>query len=181
MKNKKKKHTIEPKINPETNKKILTCEIVKNDLKNQKSSFFTYILYLLGIAIAIALGYFLLWAFYLFVVNCLIQIVKTFRTNRNRKSLAHQVLSVPCIEKNTGKDDDRPNELRLWFRNIKGDLHVAVVVEKEDYDATQLGDLFHIVFVPKEDVPCLWYRDSEWELDRSTWPQKDKNEETNAE
>ena len=103
-------------IDPESGRRILTRQVVEAELKREKPTAWTYIGLVIGIGIAIALGYFLFWMFYLFVVNCLIGIKDAVVTNRKLINWQQNyVLERPCIEKRRIPRDDDPDLLQLWF------------------------------------------------------------------
>ena len=151
-------------------KRKLTYQMVTDALCKQRNSFCSYLVVIAVMGLAIVLGTFVFPVFYLFIVNCIISLVKMTSNDIKRKDLHHDVIDRPCIEKRRVETDNEPDVWQLWFNNKDGDLNVAVVVEKNDYDVTELGECFYLVFSKNETIPCLWYRKKEWELDQSSWP-----------
>ncbi len=155
-------HTAQPK-------QILSRELVLQALRKQRNSVFSYLSMIAGLGIAVALGTFVFPLFYLFIVNCLIELKKMISIDLSRKKLQHHVILRPCEEKEIVEQDSGPDVLKLWFLNREGDLSVAVTVDREFYNQTQIGEEFYLVFAGEEKPPCLWYRKSQWELDESSW------------
>lgn len=85
--------------------------------------------------------------------------------------MQYYTIERPCIDKKLAEYDESPDEWQLWFHNKEGDWRVAVSVDKEFYDTTEIGDEFYLVFANDERTPCLWYRKSEWELVTDGWKQ----------
>lgn len=150
-------------------KLLLTRQMVENTLCKQKNTFWSYLGVIAGIFLSIILGAFVFPMFYLFIVNCIISLKKMISTDINRKDLQYYVIDRPCIEKKVAEHDESPDELQLWFLNKDEDLYVAVSVEKDYYDATELGEGFYLVFAAAEKLPCLWYRKKEWDLAPGDW------------
>ncbi len=154
---------------PDPPKQILTRDMVENALRKQRNSVLSYLAAVAGIGISVALGAFVFPPFYLFIVNCLLELKKMITADLARKNLHHHVITRPCVEKKIAERESDPDQPQLWFYNRDGDWIVAVNVDEDFYNATQLDEKFHLVFAEKEKTPCLWYRASEWELDESSW------------
>lgn len=150
-------------------KQILSQELVLQALRKQRNSIFAYLSMIAGLGIAVALGTFVFPLFYLFIVNCLIELKKMISIDLSRRKLQHHVILRPCEEKEIVEQENGPDVQQLWFLNRKGDLLVAVTVDREFYNQTQIGEEFYLVFAGEEKFPCLWYRKSQWELDESSW------------
>jgi len=156
-------------VDPVSGKKILTRQIAEKDIKKGKPTMFTYIGILLMIGVAIVLGKYVLWAFYLFVVNGLIGIKDSIVTNRKlRNWRQNYVLECPCVEKRVTPLDENPDLLQLWFSK-NAEWNVAVPVQQEEFDATQEGDMFYLVCVPDDNPPWAWYNCKDWILDPTGW------------
>lgn len=159
-------------------KKVLTAMIVRKDFRKQKSSLLEYLCELIKVGAVVAFAHFVNPACYLFLLPFPIFLIKMIRKDLRRHKLQYYVIERPCIEKKLAHYDEDPDEWQLWFHNREGDWRVAVSVDKEFYDATEVGEEFYLVFAHGERTPCLWYRKSEWELVADSWKQdtKESNE-----
>lgn len=143
-------------------KNRLTNAVINKELHNQKHSIWEYLgqLALLGLMfLVLALGR---PGIMLCSIPWTINVVRMIRDDIRRSKLEYYVLDRPCIEKKFVQGDDNPDEWQLWFENMNGDYNVAISVEKDFHDATEIGEEFYIVFLIKDKVPCLCYRKSEW-------------------
>lgn len=153
-------------------KKALTSAVVNNVFRKQKSSLWEYFGIFAWIVAIAAFSHFFNPACYLCLIPYPFILIKDIRKDIRRHKMQYYAIERPCIEKKLAQHDEDPDEWQLWFYNKEGDWTVAVSVDKEYYDATEVGEEFYLVFAYNECTPCLWYRKSEWELDESSWPQK---------
>ena len=146
-------------------KKLLNTAVLNREFRAQKNSLFTYLGSLAWFAAIFAFSYYLNPACFLCLIPLPFMLIKEVKKDRRRRKLKYYVITRPCIDKRLAEYDDSPDEWQLWFLNAKGDWNVAATVEKEFYDASEIGETFHLVFAEDEKLPCLWYRASEWTLD----------------
>lgn len=166
MKSSKKK--TEAVILPD-GKKELTQTVIKNDFFQQKNSFLYYFLEVLWIGAIFAFSYFLSPACFLCLIPAVLLFIKEIRKDIRRRKLKFYVIERPCIKKDIYESNEDPDSYRLWFLNKEEDYNVSVTVEKEYYDATEIGDEFYVTFSVGEKLPCLWYRKSEWKLNENSF------------
>lgn len=145
-------------------KKALTVEVLNNAFRKQKSSLLEYLLELVWVGAIVAFSHFFNPACYLCLIPFPFALIKSIRKDIRRRKLQYYVIDRPCIEKKISESDENPDEYELWFYNKEGDWTVAATVEKDYYDATEIGEEFYLVFANDERTPCLWYKKSEWEL-----------------
>lgn len=150
-------------------KKALTSMVVNNAFRKQKSSLLEYLLELIWAGVIVAFSHFFNPACYLCLIPFPLILIKSIRKDIKRSRLQYYGIERPCIEKKLAQYDDEPDEWQLWFYNKAWDWRVAVSVNEECYDATEVGEEFYLIFAHGERVPCLWYRKSEWELDADSW------------
>jgi len=157
------KATMEVTILP-NGKKALTNSVVDNAFRKQKSSLLEYFLGLVWVGAIVAFSHFFNPACYLCLIPFPFVLIKSIQKDIRRRKLQYYVIDRPCIEKKIAESDENPDEYQLWFYNREGDWTVAATVEKNYYDATEIGEEFYLVFANGDRTPCLWYRKSEWEL-----------------
>lgn len=143
-------------------KKKLTNTVIDKDLKNQKNTVWAYLgqLLLLGLMILVAaLGrpFILLCA-----IPWALTLIGMIRHDIRRKKLQYRVLERACEEKKFVEDDEAPDRWQLWFKNGDGQLLVALEVTSDFYNATEIGEVFYVVFLVNDKLPALCYRISEW-------------------
>ena len=156
----KKKNKIEVLPN---GKKALTAAVMNSDFKGQKNPLWSYLLALVWFAAIVAFSYYFNPVCYLCCIPMPFMLIKEIKKDIRRRKLKYYSIERPCIEKKLYERDEDPDEWQLWFNNREGDWNVAATVDKEYYDATEVGDEFYLVFAENERTPCLWYRKSEWE------------------
>ncbi|MBR4282855.1 MAG: hypothetical protein IKT35_03985 [Clostridia bacterium] len=147
---------------PNDPKKHLTNAVINKDIHNQKHSFWEYLgeAFLFGLMfVVVALGRPLIL---ILGIPLLISLILMIRDDIRRSKLKYYVIERKCLEKKFVEGDDSPDAWRLWFQNKKGNLYVAIDVEKSFYDATEIGEEFYVVFLEKDKTPCLCYKKSEW-------------------
>lgn len=149
-------------------KKALTVEVLNNAFRKQKSSLLEYFLELVWVGAIVAFSHFFNPACYLCLIPFPFALIKSIQKDIRRRKLQYYVIDRPCIEKKISESDEKPDEYELWFYNREGDWTVAATVEKDYYDATEIGEEFYLVFANGKRTPCLWYRKSEWELVEET-------------
>ena len=152
-------------------KKALTSTVINDAFHSQKSSLLEYLIELAWIGAIVAFSHFFNPACYLCLIPFPFVLLKSIRKDIRRRKLQYYGIERPCIDKKLAQYDEDPDEWQLWFYNKEGDWKVAVSVDKEFYDATEIGDEFYLVFGNDERIPCLWYRKSEWELVADGWKQ----------
>lgn len=162
MKRRSKKFT--PVLLPD-GKMSLTKAKVEHDVGNTRNSFGDYFAHFIKIGLTIAFSVFLNPVCYICAAVLVWFLIKDIIQDIRRSKMAYYGIERPCIEKKVVEDDEQPDRYQLWFDNKDGDYFVAATVEKEYFDATEVGDDFYLVFFQSERTPCLWYRKSEWELD----------------
>lgn len=162
------KSTTEITILP-NGKKELSKSVVDNAFRKQKSSLLEYLCQFAWIGAIVAFSHFFNPACYLCLIPFPFVLIKSIRKDIRRRKMQYYAIERPCIDKNFAEYDESPDEWQLWFYNKEGDWKVAVSVDKEFYDATEIGDEFYLVFAKDERIPCLWYRKSEWEMVEGTW------------
>ena len=145
-------------------KKALTSAVIDGAFGSQKSSFLEYLFTLAWIGVIVAFSHFFNPACYLCLIPFPFTLIKSIKKDIRRKNLRYYVIERPCIDKKLAEYDESPDEWHLWFNNKDEDWKVAASVDKEFYDATEIGEDFYLVFAHDERIPCLWYRKSEWEL-----------------
>ena len=145
-------------------KKALTSAVVNEAFRSQKTSLAEYLAELIKVGVIVAFAYFLNPVCFLFLIPFPFYIMGKIRKDIRRYKKEYYMIERPCIDKKIAEDDESPDEWQLWFYNREGDWIVAASVDKEYYDATEIGEEFYLVFAKDERTPCLWYRKSEWEL-----------------
>lgn len=149
-------------VRVEQPKNKLTNAVINKALHNQRHSVWEYLGELLWFGlmlVLLALGRPLIM---IFSIPWAINIVIMIKDDIRRSKLRYYVLERPCIEKKFVEDDDKPDEWQLWFENMNRDLKVAISVERDFHDSTEVGEEFYIVFLLNDKIPCLCYRKSEW-------------------
>lgn len=162
-KNRKSKKVTAVKVNGVT-KKLLTKNIVEQNIKATKNSFWEYFFQIFWIAVAIALiaiggvGAVLLLPFMAY------RLIKTIVSDIKKSVSKYQVYERICTEKDIYTDEDgNVNYYRLWFLD-KTTLYIRPWLVSEDvFMKTQLDEEFYVVFLEKESAPCTAFRKSEWE------------------
>ncbi|MBQ7328914.1 MAG: hypothetical protein IJX01_03305 [Oscillospiraceae bacterium] len=145
-------------------KKALTKSVVDNAFRKQKNSLWAYLGNFAWVGAIVAFSHFFNPACYLCLIPYPFILIKDIRKDIRRCKLQYYGIERPCIDKKLAEYDESPDEWQLWFYNKEGDWKVAVSVDKEFYDATEIGEEFYLVFARGERTPCLWYRKSEWEM-----------------
>ena len=145
-------------------KKALTMSVVDDALKKKKTTLWGYLGMLAWVVAIAAFSYFLNPACFLCLIPYPFVLIKTIRRDIRLHGLKYYGIERPCIEKIRVENDEGPDDWQLWFYNKDADYKVAASVEKEYYDATEIGEEFYLVFIKDETPPCLWYRKSEWEF-----------------
>lgn len=151
----------------EKTKKELTDDIIKNELSQQKSGAFVYILSIILLAFftfaSLYLGGFYTVFSLITLSILLIETIQLIKNDKRSKQAKYYVLNRHCVKK-TIKEDDGTREYRLWFANRSEDLIVAIEVTRDFYFTTKENELFYVVFLEKEKTPRLCYRKSEWTI-----------------
>ena len=150
-------------------KKVLSSAVVNDAFRKQKSSLLEYLIELAWIAAIVAFSHYFNPACYLCLIPFPFVLIKSINKDIKRSKLQYYGIERPCIDKKLAQYDESPDEWQLWFYNKEGDWQVAATVEKEFYDATEIGDEFYLIFAHGERTPALCYRKSEWELDTDSW------------
>ncbi|MBQ6832538.1 MAG: hypothetical protein IJO28_07900 [Oscillospiraceae bacterium] len=150
-------------------KKELSKSVVDIAFRKQKASLLEYLIELVWIGAIIAFSHFFNPACYLFLIVYPFTFTQRIIKDIKRHKLQYYAIERPCVEKKRSQRDEAPDKWQLWFYNKKGDWKVAVSVDKEFYDATEVGEDFYLVFAKGERIPCLWYRKREWELAADSW------------
>ncbi len=142
-------------------KKKLTNAVIEKDLTAQKHSAWSFV-FQGGLFLAMFILSYWRPGILLLSIPLVITVIRMIRDNTKRTTPKYYLLERKCIEKKIAENDDGPDYNQLWFENYNGTLRVALVVEKEFYDKTTIGEDFYIVFLVKDKTPCLCYRKSEW-------------------
>ena len=150
-------------------KKALTPTVVDHAFRKQKGSLWEYLRVFAWVGVIVAFSHFFNPACYLCLIPFPFALIKSIKKDATRRKLQYYGIKRPCIDKKLAQYDESPDEWRLWFYNKEGDWKVSIPVEKEFYDATEVGEEFYLVFAHGERSPCLLYRTSEWELVSKGW------------
>lgn len=144
--------------------KELTMAQIQKDLKGKKHSIGEYLGQLVLVAITagiISLGAAGAVIFYFAIA---INVLRMILHDLKHRKPSFYILERACLEKKQVEQDEGPDEWQLWFSNADGSLWVAIRVEKEFYDQTQVGEEFYVVFLQQGKYPSLVYRKSQWLL-----------------
>lgn len=143
-------------------KKKLTDAVIQADLQKQKHTAVDYIKQALLLGLMLLVLYLGRPAIMIFSIPWAINVYKMLRYDKKRSERRYWVVERLCEEKEFVEGDENPDQWRLWFSSMTEEKLVALQVQKDFYDATELEEAFFIVFLQGEKIPCLCYRKSEW-------------------
>lgn len=153
-------------IRKETNpaKQKLTTAMIDQQLQTQKHSGMEYLFYILLLLIILVAFVFETFEALLAIIPWCITFFSMTRHDSKRNKLQYDILERACIEKTIADNEDSPDECLLWFESVTGESTVAITVDRDFYDETELQEEFYVVFLQNDRLPCLCYRKNEWTL-----------------
>ncbi len=147
----------------DNSKKILTGDIIKQDLRKSRRSFSAYSN---GVVIAVCGIVLLVCGNVLGVAVIVLGLLKMLKIafEDALKTIGnYYVLERPCINGRSFLYEDDATEYRLFFKK-KGKKPVYVKVEEDYYNECNVGEEFYVVFLKGQRHPCLCYSKNEWTM-----------------
>lgn len=137
----------------------LTREIICKDIEAKKHRIWAFLGDFIMLTLCLVVG---IWGgsgVILLSVFWVASIIGKIRENIRFGQKRFYILERPCSKKEY-RDDG--NDYVLWFEERAGKWLRAMYVDKEFYDATEVGEEFYVVFVEHIKKPCLCYKKKHW-------------------
>lgn len=149
----------ETEVVGEESRERLTKELICRAMDAKKHSAGSFIGDAILLILAIVIGTYANPLLYFSVIIGILSVINKIWENIDYRKKQYYILERSCVKKEYNDEEDVYN---LRFENRERDKWVAVNVDKELYDATEIGEEFYVVFVGFAETACLCYKKKHW-------------------